>query len=190
RLCEAADGKLTPEETGRVLDHIALCPSCTLDWRLAVELGRLALWPAETTPPPLRWPDRPGFKRWLPLAAAAALALCLLPPHSSPPPPERPRPAGIERGGGGIVPEGAGRLPRDNFDLRWKGTDGATYQLQLRSGGRIIPGPSWELTVPRYRIPPSELASLSSNDKVCWKVTALRPNAPPLASQEFCTSVD
>ena len=84
RIWDALDGALGPEELREVVDHVAVCPACAEEWRLAAafrdELSDEAAGAEESDPPePADLAAARGrrlqVRSWLAAAAVAVLAL-------------------------------------------------------------------------------------------------------------------
>src|SRR4051794_18967508 len=75
-IWSAVRGELEPRALRELLDHVAACPACAEDWRLAVEVNRQQQADEAAVTPGKVLPGKvlPGrFGRWRPLAASAAL---------------------------------------------------------------------------------------------------------------------
>ena len=171
RIWLAVRGELPPDELREIVDHIATCPACAEDWRIAMvfeEESRAA--PA----PPIPVRSRSATSRhrvWIALAASILVAVVgfqIIPKPEVPEQEERYR--GEEIGIHSLI-EGQS-LPREAFILRWTPMDGAeAYNLEVQTAYLDPLFRAEGLTTTFCQVPPDKLARLQSGDKVHWKVT-------------------
>ena len=191
RIWLAAHGEAPSEELGRIVDHIAKCPSCAEAWRLAMpEAGE----PALATAPP-----RSGnTSAWIVLAgglAAAALALVAFVAPMEPA--TRPDLAPTMRTADtpeivSLLDESV-PLPADDFVLRWSwdgGAEGVSYDVEITETDLDPVHTAHGLTEPGYRVPGDALASLGSGQKLVWRVEASLPDGRRLSSTAFIAHLE
>ncbi len=168
RIWLAVRGELPPDGLREIVDHVATCPACAEDWRIAMvfeEESRADL-PA---PAPLQ-PKAATLKRRAWMAIAASILVAFIGFKFLRPKPEF-RGGGEEAGIESLV-EGES-LPRDAFILRWTPVAGAeTYNLEVLTAADLdLLYRAEGLTTTTCQVPPANLASLRSGAKVHWLVT-------------------
>jgi hypothetical protein len=191
----AARGQLPPDALRALLDHLAACPSCTEEWRLARAFeeapGEGEVAPGEEAPgeaipagqpagQAARRPSRP-LAAWMAAAGAAAalLAGLLIVP--------------VARGPGSMAPArtalrglpalasprlgaaGCEASSRERCLLHWSGPAGARYAVEVStlSGRRVASARG--LSTPSFQVPASPLAVFPPGTVLSWQVTAERP---------------
>jgi hypothetical protein len=175
RIWLAVRGELPPDELREIVDHIAACPACAEDWRIAMVFE-------EARPPvPVR------YRAWMAVAATilvAVLGYQQIYQHKSPvtPPPYR-------SGGGqmieSLVPENAA-IPRQHFVLSWKRVPGAaSYTLTITEAATLTTLHEAKVTTTTYTVPESALASLKSGAKILWAVTPVSRDGGLLQDRTF-----
>jgi hypothetical protein len=184
----AVRGELPPAQTRSVVEHMAACPSCAEDWRLAVALQR-----PETASKVIHASERFTFghrlRNWG-LAAAAVLALAVVGvqfvPKNNGVPAYRGDGATIQS----LVEEGQG-LPRQQFLLRWSApeTPGATYDVEVSTEDLQVVAGGDDLREPRFLVPAHVLAGLPPGARLLWKVDAELPQGGHVTSTTFVTTV-
>jgi hypothetical protein len=189
KIWEAVRGELPPGEIRQVVEHMAACPSCAEDWRLAVALQRPES-AANVIPAAHRFSAARRLRNWG-LAAAAVLALAVVgvqwAQHSD---------VGTYRGQDAAVhsalQEGQA-LPRNEFLLRWAAveTPGTTYDVQVSTEDdlRVIASGD-DLREPQLLVPASALAGLPSGARVLWNVDAQLPQGDHVRSATFVTVIE
>jgi hypothetical protein len=188
-LWSAVRGEAAPQALREILDHVALCPACAEDWRLAVELNRQEAAERAATPGKVL-AGRFGWSRQF--AAAAALAACLLLgvgvwrtefAHQEPTFREAHH-ASIHS----LLPEGQA-LSRQDAVLRWTPLTGATsYDVRVSTEDVLQTVASAKGTAAtELRIPATALASLPPGAKLLWQVDAVRPDGTRETSRTFTT---
>jgi hypothetical protein len=183
-LWAAVHGELPPGALRDVVDHIATCPACAEDWRLAVEVEREATATAEVAAgraaSPVLYPRR--WLRLAPLLAAAAAIVALvvgLPlVHHENEPTYRGGPQKVAS----QVVEGQ-ELPRDHCLLLWSGPKDATYEIEVDSltGDRLFSKRG--LKVLSYEVPKSCFNGVRPGTRLEWRVTATPPRGAPVHSK-------
>ena len=200
-IWSAVRGELPPAQLREVVEHTARCSACAEDWRLAAELNRQQAADAEdadATPRRLATVVQgrfSGWRRWRPLAAAAALAAGLLIAvgvyHNGSFSPQEPsyreaRHSSIHS----LLPAGAA-LPRGAAVLRWSPLPGATgYDVEVSTEDLKSVATAKGQTAAQYRIPASALASLPRGTKLLWRVDAVRSDGSHETSPTFTTPLD
>jgi hypothetical protein len=169
RIWLAVRGELPPDELRELLDHVAACPACAEDWRIAMafeEESRAAgAAPVRTAPARSR-----SFRPWLAAAAAILAVFIGFRLH---------QPAGpVSYRGDGTTVESLVKdasIPRDRFVLSWKAVPGATsYDLKVSTSGltSLFQG---ETPATRYQVPASALKTVPSGATVYWQVFPVFP---------------
>lgn len=200
RLWEAVAGELPADELRTVVDHLAACPDCSEEWRLALAVRREAEEEARRHEPAAapfapsaRWGGR--ARRWAAAAAVAVIGVGL---------------AGVwwsRQGGPGepivyrqgeevaiesLLPEGE-PLSRDEPVLRWSaGPEGSTYGV-LVSTEDPLAGSLAEaagLAEPEYRIPAEALDGLPSGARILWQVEATTAEGQQITSPTFISTIE
>jgi hypothetical protein len=175
-LWAAVHGELPPGALRDVVDHIASCPACAEDWRLAVEAEREAT-PADhgdlsdrALAPVLRSRRWGGLTPYLSAAAAIVLVVIGLQLGRHPDQP-------LLRGQKPVVSllkEGQA-LPRNHCLLVWSGPEKATYDVEVHTliGQQLALAHG--LTATQYLVPESSLAAIPPGTRLEWQVTATVP---------------
>lgn len=174
-IWDAVHGALPAAEIRPVVEHLAACPACALEWRLARELGG----PAGEEAPAAAGISRrqPRWRRFLPVAAAAGLVLAAaagllrFSPHG--PAPDRGQP-GVAAA---RLAPAATTLLRTNPVLRWApGVPGASYDVNVTTADGAPVGRAEDLTEPRYRLPAASLAPLPARTRLLATLTVHGPD--------------
>lgn len=192
----AVRGELPADELRAVIDHMATCPACAQDWRLAVAFE-------QELSQPVQKPDRGQVQKptrelskappaWRPLAvgalaAAAALALAAigLPWRDwikpSPPVYRAPERAAIHS----LIEEGAA-LPAESFVLSWTAVPGAaTYEIDVTTEALAEVASTKNLATPQFQVPASALAGLPPGTRLYWQAAAVLADGTRIASPTF-----
>jgi hypothetical protein len=184
----AVHAAASAREARAIAEHVAACPSCAADWRLA-----------------MRAPDRPVaaevataersrrlFPRLVPLAAVsaaallAAVALFVVRQGQAPPSYRMPERAQI----GSLLADGAA-LNADRFILQWSpGPEGTRYAVRVSTRQLTRLAGAEALVEPRYQVPREALSRLGHGDVVLWQVEAILPDGRRLASGTFTVRVE
>jgi hypothetical protein len=174
RFLAAVRGELPPAELRDLVEHVAACPACAEDWRLAVALEQPEAAPSERARSPVAILARRRFRRVAAWCASAAAALALLVGGLLW---RMPEPAAVLRG----AEEGPKllspyTLSRESCVLRWSAVRGATtYDVDVHTGkGRSVERAT-RLAATQYRIPPNHLANIPAGTELAWRVTANLP---------------
>jgi hypothetical protein len=175
RIWLAVRGELPPAELRTVLDHIAACPACAEDWRIAMAFEEESRAGAAIPAVPRRVPSfATRFRPWL-VAAAMILTTTgglLLYPHKDPP---------GYRGDGttveSLVPQDASK-PRDQFVLSWKPIPGATsYKLTVTEPSTMnLLFEKEDIVSTSFKLPESALTPVPSGAKLLWQVFPAFPD--------------
>jgi len=183
RILAAVAGELQPAELRDLLAHIAACPACAADWRLAVEMERPAGEAQEEEAySPLSTSDHPRARRLAAWGASVAAAVALLVVGLLPRL-HGDRSATLRGPQAGPTLSVPDVLPRESCVLRWSSMEGATYDLDVHAGdGRRVEQAAG-LTTVQYQIPPVHLAEIPAGSELTWKVTANLPGGRRLASR-------
>jgi hypothetical protein len=184
RIWLAVRGELPPDELRELLDHVAACPACAEDWRIAMAFEEESR--AAGAAPVRTAPVRPrGFRPWLAAAAAILAVFIGFRLH-------QPAPASY-RGDGTMVEsllEKDASKPRDRFILSWKEVPGATsYDLKVSTSGLTL---LFQVETPatNYQVPESKLQGLPSGAPVYWQVLPVFPDGNHPDEPTFTTLVE
>lgn len=198
KIWDAAAGRLAPEVTARLVDHLALCADCAEEWRLALALEREKLDDTAGSGTVVPLPLRPARSTWWDprWAAAAALLVGALgfavflpksPPTDGPgyrgvgdpPVPTAPSPEVPDyRGPAGSLIESLVRdnapVTRKGFKLAWKPVPQAvSYDLSIRTSGLDTVVQVTGLTATEYEVPAEKLTKLRPASHLVWQVEAV-----------------
>ncbi len=189
KIWEAVRGELPPGEIRAIVEHMAACPACAEDWRLAVALQKPETASNVVIPAAERFTLGRRLRSWG-LAAAAVLALAVVGVQFAQQGAEQ---AGYRGGEGTIqslVEEGQA-LPRNQFLLRWSAleTPGATYDVEVSTEDLRVVASAGNLREPQLLVPASSLAGLPPGTRLLWKVDAELPEGGQLSSATFVTTV-
>lgn len=168
RIWLAVRGELPPDELREIVDHVATCPACAEDWRIAMvfeEESRAAPIPVREKTAPLR------HRAWMALAASILVAVVGFQIFKPEDKPEKEPPS--FRGDAEIILSLVeGPLSRDAFVLRWTPLpDAESYDLQVSTTGYDPLFQADGLTSTHCRVPAEKLARMRSGDTVLWAVT-------------------
>ncbi|HSR68849.1 MAG TPA: zf-HC2 domain-containing protein [Acidobacteriota bacterium] len=174
RLWEGAAGQLSPSRTSKLVDHLAECPQCRLEYGLALQMqaGLQQSLPSQVRSSLLRRP-------WMGIAAgllAGALGLTLWQGLWT----EGQTPALRGRGQPAIefsVQEEAA-LPADDFTLRWQvAVEEARYDVSVRLGQgdfRVL-SQAQDISRPFHTVPESQLRGLPEGSAIDWLIRVRLP---------------
>ena len=191
RIWDALHGGLPPEDRRTIIDHTARCPACAEAWRLAREIGGGAA-PAAVHATAGQAGVGPvhgtGWRRWVPLAAAAALVVVVGlvlrqgPVRDEQPPQYR---TGDEAALRSLLPEET-PLPRSACLLRWSdGPEGARYNVEVATADLEVIARARGLEQPEFTVPADRLADLPPGTKLLWRVEATLPDGRMIATPTF-----
>lgn len=185
RIWRAAAGEL-PAEVQDLVGHIAGCPTCAEEWRLARELIPDAQPSVASLPASL---PRYRSRRWL--AAAAALVFTLVGVQlwrASIPtkPPDTVRAAGDPVPVESLLGEDV-VLSRSDCSLRWtSGGDWVlTYDLLVATESFDVLVRAEGLAETAYRVPREALDQVPPGGKILWQVEAIGPSGHEVVSPTF-----
>ncbi len=172
RLLAAVAGELPPAELRDLVEHVAACPACAEDWRLAAALEKPAGEAPEAASPeasPWRSRYRHAAAWWASAAAAVALLVGGLLW-------QMPEPASVLRG----AKEGPKLLSletcsRESCVLGWSAMQGATYDLEVSTATKQSVVRAARLQATQYRIPLDRLAGIPAGTELTWRVTGNLP---------------
>jgi len=210
RIWDALDGALGPEALREIVDHVAVCPACAEEWRLAITFREEAVNEESedgAAPAPggrgLDPVDLPGRRlqvpAWLAAAAVAVLALGLggiwwstarsgVPGATQAPVYRQATEQQIDS----LLPEGK-PLSRAEPVLRWTtGPEGSVYDVVVSTEDLAAPpiAEASGLTEARYRIPADALAGLPAGAELLWQVDATTPDGKRISSKTFETRLE
>ena len=187
KIWEAVRGELPPAQTREIVTHMAACPACAEDWRLAVAMQRPET--AKVVHAADRFTFGKRLRNWG-LAAAAVLALAVVGVQFIPQPGGQAGYRGNETTIQSLVEEG-NALPRQQFLLRWSApeTPGATYDVEVSTEDLRVIASGDDLREPRFLVPAHALAGLPPGARLLWKVDAELPQGGHLTSNTFVTTV-
>jgi len=175
----------------RIVEHIARCPACAADWRLAMpdgaRPGRVDLESA-ATPRSARRRLVAGLAGAAALAAGLGIAAVLVPWRATPtaPPFRSPRGPVIES----MIPENQA-LPRDAFVLRWTSiAPGARYSVLVRLPTLESVASARGLDGPEFQVPESALSGFPAGQAIVWRVEATLPDGGRVSSPAFVHRIE
>lgn len=188
RIWEAVHANLAPSAARELVGHVAACPSCAADWRIAMRSDRRSA----ARGLPSRRAVSPA--RFALLAAAASILLAALLVTAT----RFGDPAGampVYRAGDGSTIEsllpGDLALPRGQALLRWSplGED-ALYSVEVGTLDLVPLASAHDLTESKFLIPPAALKSVADGESIVWQVEASLPDGRRIASDAFVTRVE
>lgn len=189
RIWDSVAGGLESGDNEGVILHVGECSACSAAWRLA---HRLYSREGEATGTVRVVPLR--RMRWIPLAAAAALAIVAIGlgvhrlavrPDAAPAYREQRETWLVS-----VLPEGRA-FPREEFVLRWAvGPEGTTYDVTVTTEELEPIAQAQRLERPEYRIDPPALEGVPPGAGVLWRVTANLPDGRRVASRTFATPAE
>lgn len=169
-LWEAVHGGLPPSAMRAVVEHVALCPACAEEWRLAMvlgegESGRRAEAAA---------PRRPGPRLWLGVAAVLLTSVVGVQVYRTQQ--ERTQVPtyrqDLQERIRSVVPEST-PLSRSHCLLRWTPVRGASsYDVVVRAADLTPVVTARDLTRLELRVEPAALQGVKPGQKILWQVTA------------------
>jgi hypothetical protein len=213
QLAAAVAGELPRPRFDEVLDHVGGCAACAREWRLAADLGRIAIPLAGGRVVAAVRPVGTVFPVPKALAAAAMVVLAVgtgllitgrdgrvaVPGFTERGPspvdgpdrgtPEAPADEAAERVRS-LVPESV-PLPRTRALLRWTPAAGAkTYDVTVWTRDLVAVAQGNGLSVPEYLLPEEALAGLPPGADLVWQVQVRREDGSRRGSKLFHTSLD
>jgi len=185
-IWDAVHARLAPAAVGGVVHHIASCPACACDWRIAMRSEhRLGGTKGASFAGAER--ARGTFRTGLVAAAAMILGAALLVIFRSGPltdvgPVYRaPEPVTIQS----LVPE-HDSLPREEAVLRWSPvSEDARYTLEIDTLDLTPVARARDLSTAEYRIPPEKLEGIASGEVIVWTVEARSIDGRRIKSKAF-----
>jgi hypothetical protein len=179
-IWQAVRGVSDPDRTREVIKHLRGCPSCSEEWRAAME-------------PRTETVRRPSYTvRWAPLLAAAlviaAFGLFLV---TRRPAPELPAVrASVEPEILSELDEQA-PLPRERFLLRWQAVgDDARYGVTIDRRDLTRVTEARNLDRPEFLVPESTLAEVPSGEQLVWRVEARLTDGRRITSKAFLVRLE
>jgi hypothetical protein len=182
-IWDAIHARLTPGASRSVVSHIASCPSCAYDWRIAMRSERRV--GAATDPSASRPPSTIG--PGLVAVAAVILGAAFLAVFRSGLPvdlgetyraPERQEIVSL-------VPEDES-LPRENAVLSWTAVEeDARYTVAIDTLDLTPVDRAREIAATEYRIAPEKLGGLESGEIIVWTVEARLLDGRRVKSEAF-----
>jgi len=189
RIWDGVHGRLASGEAKGIALHLAECPSCAADWRLAMRSAERS---AGTAPAAaLR---RPGLRWAMTGAAAAAILLVgfLVILRGT----DLSRPAGTTYRAPedarirSLVPDGK-VLPRDAAVLRWTAVaDGARHSVEVGLPDLTPLASAYDLLETEYRIPSAALERVEPGGTVAWQVEARLADGRRIVSEAFLAKIE
>jgi hypothetical protein len=184
----AVHGELPADALRHVVDHLAACPACTEEWRLAVAFERpQALQGGDTAaaPEPERRRRRP-LAAWVAASGMAAALLIGIQVLRAPAPAPAVR-GGLARAAAPRPPLlteiGCQALSRSSCSLSWTVSPDASYDVVVYTrSGRIV-AHAEKLRVNFYQVPAAQFTGLTAGSVLSWQVTATVPGRPSATSQ-------
>jgi hypothetical protein len=189
RIWEGAHGRLTPEEALAVGLHLAECPSCATDWRVAMRSTERAASTASTIALVRPYPRR----AWIGVAAAALVIVGLIAVLQATGVfrwSESPYRAPDDEVIRSLLQDDA-VLPRDDAVLRWTAVgEGARYSVEVGRTDLTPLASVYDLPETEYRIPPVALETVGAGEVVAWQVEAQLPDGRWIVSQAFLVKIE
>lgn len=188
RIFAAAHGELRGSDLDEILDHVAVCASCTQAWHLALEIRKeiegLAAPTLETGNSVVV--GRFGAKRWSQLLGtlAAILLMAVLLPHLVPNP--VPVDESVVRGEGEVkIRDVSGPLQRERCVLRWQlepPVPGARFEVTVMDENLQPLARHSALTVNELVLLPEDLKGVAPGGALHWRVQATLPDGRQVGS--------
>jgi hypothetical protein len=186
-IWDAVHSRLSADETSGVVDHIAVCPSCAADWRIAMRSDQrdvagsvVAMKPRRTT------------LRWTALAAAATviMAALLVTVFRDRDPGVPVYRTGDEARIESLIPEDH-VLSREAATLRWSpaGKD-ALYSVEVGTLELVPLASAHDLKATEFTVPSEALRSVAAGESIVWQVEASLPDGRHVASEAFITRIE
>jgi len=188
-IWDAVHQALEPREARAVAQHLAECPGCAADWRVAMQSGE-----ESASVAPASAPQR-SPRRWA-LAGAAAAALLVvggiaayeIAGRLERSAPTYRAPAGEEIRS--LLPDEA-LLPRDRAVLRWTPVgSGTLYSGEIGRPDLTPLDVGYDLEEAEYRIPPAALEPVEPGGTVVWQVEASLPDGRRILSEAFLATIE
>ncbi len=194
RIWDALHGGLPPEDRRTIIDHTARCSACAEAWRLAREIGGTVPAVQATIGHAGVGPVHGiGWRRWVPLAAAAALVVVVGlvlrpgPIRDDEPPQYR---MGDEAGIRSLLPEET-PLPRSACRLRWSaGPVGTRYDIEVATADLDVIARARGIEQTEFTVPADRLADLPPASKLLWRVEATLPDGRIIATPTFIARLE
>jgi hypothetical protein len=156
-----------------VVEHLAACPSCTEEWRLALAFeGSPDEAEAAQEPEPAWWRGLVHpLPVWLAAAGTAAALFIGTVLLRAPVPVLRGGPAAVS------APQlvAADARSRESCLLLWSGPPGAVYDVEVRTPSGHVVSRARGLTTGRYQVPAADLAPFPPGTVLRWQVSATLP---------------
>lgn len=189
RLWSAAAGELDGSALRDVLDHVAVCPHCTEDWRLAGEVraGSGLARPVEGQGV-VRISPRARWVVWAGAAAAVLSALMIFGPRMLQ---QREAPVFRDAGRDAVRALSDSTLFRDKCVLRWSpGPAGSRYKLVVATESDGVIHKVLDLDEAQYVVPEAALRDVAAGESLSWRVTVVQPDGTERRSVTFSTRLD
>lgn len=187
-LFDGVAGRLSPAQLQLLLDHVASCPGCTEDWRLAVELQSESPQSADRPARVLPFRQRSPALIW----ALAAIVICSaglglfwpqLRQGAAKPPIFRGDELKI------VAAVEASGLSRSRFELRWLLQPppplGTRYDLVVTTADLLVLVDIKGLEEDAFPLNAERLAGVASGDTILWRVVAHLPDGRRVGSPTF-----
>lgn len=195
RIWDALHGGLSPGERRMIIDHTARCPGCAEAWRLAREIGGSG--PAVEHTAAAHAGVGPvhgiGWRRWGPLAAAAALVVVVgLMLHHGPirddqAPHYR---TGEETAIRSLLPAEV-PLSRSACLLRWSGgPEGARYDVEVATADLEVIARARGLELSEFTVPAGRLVNLPPEAELLWRVEATFRDGRRISTPTFINRLE
>lgn len=195
---DAVRGRLAPRELREVVEHVAACPRCAEEWRLAMAFEEESSAGGEASPQ-----AHPGAARPRPplrlVSVAASMVIALLAAGVWYTVGDRaPEEAPVFRdaGPGEIVPLSAdgAALDRQAPVLRWRlgeegAPEGTTYDVLVSTEEGEVVAEAEDLESPRYPLRPESLEALPAGTRLEWLVEAHLPDGSRVSSRLFSSTL-
>lgn len=188
RIFAAAHGELRGADLDEILDHVALCASCTQAWHLALEIRKEIEGAAAPTLETVNSVvvGRFGAKRWSQLLGtlAAILLMAVVLPHLVPN--QVPVDESVVRGDGEVkLRDVSGPLQRERCVLRWQiepPVPEARYEVTVMDENLQTLARYSALTVNELVLLPQDLQGVAPGATLHWRVQATLPDGRQVGS--------
>jgi len=186
-IWDAVHARLPGDRARRVVEHIASCPSCACDWRVAMRSDQPIAQDAPAAAPR-------HSTRWSVLATAATLvlaaALVTVLRNVDTGPGDPVYRTGADSTIRCLVPEDEA-LPRARAVLRWSpvGED-ALYSVEVGTLDLLPIASAHHLTEAEFAVPRQALESVGAGESIVWQVEASLPDGRHVASEAFLSRIE
>lgn len=190
-IWDASKGNSNPRDSRRIVSHLAQCPSCAVEWRMAMqERPSVSTEPGDLAPAVESTAGSHRPRRWIGVAAAAVIVVGLggavlfqvVFDEPAPPPAFRSSETLEIRS---LVSESE-TLRRDSCLLSWSSAgEGATYDLEITRETLEAIVIERSLQTHEYLVPRKVLAQVPPGGRIVWRVEARLTDGQRITSGAF-----